>query len=255
VAVLRTVAQQGQEWVTRLWQELRASPVVHGDETTWRQEGRNGYLWVFATPTLRYVLHRLSRSGEVVPEVLGADFGGVLVSDFYGGYNRMEGQHQRCWAHLLRDVHALKEEHPDRAEVRAWADQVHALYQRATEYNATHPEAMVRTRVAQQRAYEQELLALAQPDLESDAPQHVLCKRIAAFLPELFTFVADPRVPADNNAAERAIRPLAVARKISGGARSGDGTWIKSSLATLFGTWVAQGLNPFQKCLALLNPP
>lgn len=180
---------------------------------------------------------------------------GVLVSDFYAGYNRMAGQHQRCWAHLPRDLQALKEEPPDTPEVSAWAGQVHALYQRAKEYSATHTEATLREWVIQQHAYEQDLLVLVQPGLASDGPSRVLCKRIAPFLPELFTFVVDPRVPADNNAAERAIPPLALARKISGGTRSDEGTPVKSTLATLFGTWVAQGINPFQKCLALLYPP
>jgi len=255
VAVLHTVVQRAQGVLEQLGKELRASPVVHGDETTWRQEGQNGYFWVFATPLLRYFVHRGSRSGEIVNEVLGNDFDGVLVSDFYGGYNRMEGQHQRCWAHLLRDIHALKEQWPNAPEVATWADQVHALYLQAKDYNATHAETKPRERQVQQQAYERQLLALVEPYLETESPQHVLCKRMATFLPELFTFVADGRVPSDNNAAERAIRPLAVARKISGGTRSDEGTQIKGCLATLFGTWVAQGLNPFHKCLLLLNPP
>jgi len=255
VDVLQAVAQQGQAQVCQVRSELQASPVVHGDETTWREAGQNGYFWVFSTPKVRYFLHRLSRSGEIVNEVLGTDFGGTLVSDFYGGYNRMDGQHQRCWAHLLRAIHDLEEKWPDTPDVHTWAEQVHAVYQRAKEYCAAHPEAQPKERVAQQRAFEQQLLALAQPYLETACPQQVLCKRIESFLPELFTCVADPRVPADNNAAERSIRPLAVTRKISGGTRSEQGTDTKGVLATLFGTWLLQRLNPFSACCQLLAPP
>jgi len=74
-------------------------------------------------------------------------------------------------------------------------------------------------------------------------------------LPELFVFVAIPGVPAHNNLAERSVRPLVIARKISGGSRSPRGSATHMGLASLFGTWIAQGLNPFQQCLALLLHP
>ena len=114
VDLVRGAAERGQEEYTRLRQEIRASPVVYGDETGWRQDGRNGYLWSFSTPKVRYFLHRPGRSQRVVEEVLGDEFEGVLVSDFYGAYNVYQGPHQRCWTHLLRDIHQLKERHPQR---------------------------------------------------------------------------------------------------------------------------------------------
>jgi transposase len=74
---------------------------------------------------------------------------------------------------------------------------------------------------------------------------HTLCERVEHFLPELFVFVAYPGVPSDNNLAERSVRPLVIARKISGGTRSPKGSSTRMGLASLFGTWMAQGLNPF----------
>ena len=67
--------------------------------------------------------------------------------------------------------------------------------------------------------------------------------------------MADPAVPSDNNAAERSLRHLVVSRKISGGARSQRGTDTKMTLASLFGTWRAQGLNPLAACRQLLVSP
>ncbi len=104
-------------------------------------------------------------------------------------------------------------------------------------------------------AYEARLLALCQPFLGTEAPQRVLCERVAKFLPELFTFVRDPRVPPDNNAAERALRPLVVARKISGGTRSPQGSRDRMALASLFGTWCRRGLNPLTACYQMLTSP
>ena len=83
MALVRGVARLGQEEYNRLQQEIRASPVVYGDETGWREAGRNGYLWSFSNPEVRYFLRRGSRGSKVVAEVLGDEFDGVLVSDFW----------------------------------------------------------------------------------------------------------------------------------------------------------------------------
>ena len=72
---------------------------------------------------------------------------------------------------------------------------------------------------------------------------------------ELFGFVADPSVPTTNNAAERSLRHLVTCRKISGGTRGPAGTASKMALATLFGTWRAQGLHPLDQCRRLLANP
>jgi hypothetical protein len=83
---------------------------------------------------------------------------------------------------------------------------------------------------------------------------HTLCERVERFLPELFVLVARPEVPADTNLAQRSVRPLVIARKISGGSRSPRGSQTRMALFSCLGTWAAQGLNPFLQCLALLSP-
>jgi Transposase IS66 family len=115
------------------------------------------------------------------------------------------------------------------------------------------PRKRQQARVAQQRAFEQQLWALCQPFVQQEVPHQTLCKRVESFLPELCVFVAIPGVPAHNNLAERSVRPLVIARKISGGSRSPKGSQTRMGLASLFGTWMAQGLNPFHQCLALLT--
>jgi hypothetical protein len=107
VGLVQGVAVRGQGEYTQLRQGIRDSPVVQGDETGWRENGHNGYLWSFSTPRVRYFLYRQSRAGAVVREVLGEEFDGVLGSDFYGAYNVYQGPHQRCWSHLLRAIHDM----------------------------------------------------------------------------------------------------------------------------------------------------
>jgi transposase len=255
VAILHTVAARGREQVAQLRTQLRASPVVQGDETTWREDGQNGYFWSFSTPQVSYLEYRHSRSGQMVEDVLGTHFYGVLGSDFYAAYNRHQGQHQRCWAHLLRDIHTLKLLYPQQEDLQTWAKAIHGLYLDACLERDKHREAPWTVRRQAQQGFERRVLGECQPFLDQDVPQRTLCRRIERFAKELFTFVLDPRVSPDNNAAERAVRPVAVARKISGGTRSARGSETKGILASLFGTWRLQGLSPFPACCRLLAPP
>ena len=251
VAALHTLAQRAGPVVQHLGEAIRASPVLHVDETGWRQDGANGYAWTFATATARLFGHG-GRDRPMLEATVGASYAGVLVSDFYAVYTGYGGRHQYCWAHLLRDVDEVVGQQPDAASVRGWAASVHGLYQRAVAFS--HPAPAVRRQ--QRQAYEAEVGALCAPWLgQAEAPQRGLCERITRYLSELFVFVENPAVPATNNAAERSLRHLVTTRKISGGTRSPAGTATKMTLASLFGTWRLHGLDPLVECRALLAAP
>src|SRR5215210_1595694 len=251
VGALHTVAARAAPVVTGLREAIRTSPVLHVDETGWREAGANGYVWTFSTPTQR-VFVRGSRERTMLEREVGDAYTGVLVSDFYAAYTTYDGRHQYCWAHLLGDVADLVAQHREQPAVRGWADGVHAVYQRAAAHVAPNPAARRRAR----QDYETELGTLCAPYLGvTDAPQRGLCERITKHLHELFVFVEDPTVPPTNNAAERSLRHLVTCRKISGGTRSPAGTATTMALATLFGTWRAQGRNPRDECRRLLAAP
>jgi len=252
VGALHTLAARAAPVVAQIGAAIRASPVLHADETGWRENGHNGYAWSFSTTTERVFQHG-GRERAMLEATIGNDYGGVLVSDFSAVYTSYEGRHQFCWAHLLRDVDELVGQHPDDAVLRGWADAIHALYQRAkTDAAAPARDPVVRRQ--QRHGYEVELGALCAPFVGDDtAPQRVLAERMIKHLGALFVFVEEPAVPPTNNAAERSLRHLVTTRKISGGTRSPAGTATKMTLATLFGTWRLQGLNPLDQCRALLT--
>lgn len=241
--LLHEVARLGKDEYDGLLERVRGSPVVHGDETGWREDGVNGYLWSFSTPQVRYFTYNRSRAGAVVKGVLDG-FVGALVADFYGGYNIYDGIKQRCWIHFLRDLKALAEKYES---VAAWVESVKDVYHRAkatTELGLTD-----RQRCKLRQKFEEELLALASPYLGvKSAPQRVLARRIDRFLDELFPFVQYPEIPSENNAAERAVRPAVIARKVSGGTRSAKGSQTHSILRSLFETWSLQGDNTISAC-------
>ena len=224
------------------------------------------------TPAERFFLRR-GRGGKVVDEVLGKSSGGILVSGFYGAYNGAynvcQGPHQRCWTHpvsstgqaLLRDIHQLKERFPEHDGLAQWSRRVREVYDQAQAYSGPGPgpgppETVRRSRrVKQQRRFQKQLWSICQPYLGGDTPMRVLCQRVERFLPELFTFIVEPRAGADNNPAERSLRPPVVSRKISGGTRSAQGSETKSIMASLFGTWRLQGRNPYHALNSILSQP
>ena len=108
-----------------------------------REDGVNGYVWTFSTPTERYFVRR-GRDKGVVDEVLGESFDGVLVSDFYAAYNHYPGLKQRCWVHLLRDIHELKALYPEDRGLVRWAGAVRQIYDRAKAYAQSRRSTSVR---------------------------------------------------------------------------------------------------------------
>jgi transposase len=260
VEIVHSTAQAGKQEVEAILYQLLAAPVVQADETSWREDGQNGWLWGFSTPEspetpIRYYHYDPSRGKTVVEALLGETFGGVLVSDFYAAYAVYLGRHQRCWVHFLRDLHELRQKHPEDPSVAEWTQAVKQVYERAKAWKPPRPKTRFeeRDRHHAQNQFEAELRDLAAPYLSQEAaPQRVLAERIEKFLPELFVFIVDPRVPSDNNGAERSLRPSVIARKISGGTRSEKGSQTRTLLMTLFATWKLQGKDLLETCRQLL---
>ncbi len=256
VEVLHRLQRATQAAVTDLKAQARASPMLHGDETGWREDGQHGYIWSFSTPGpngVRYYEYDHSRSRLVVKRILGGSFMGVLSSDFYNAYNIYAGKHQRCWAHLLRDLHALKVQHVQDAKVVAWAQAVRAVYDDAQALlHALVPRSQDQRDRQYQRLVEQACTLGRRHAQHQDHPCRALAQRLLRHQDELFQFVLIEGLSADNNLAERSLRPLVVMRKISGGTRSSQGSQTRMALASLFGTWQARGQNPFEECLKLV---
>lgn len=245
----RRVTEEMSQVNDGLKNQARASPVLHMDETGWREDGQNGYIWALVTETpepIRYFEYHRSRSGKVAEGMLGS-FKGHLVSDFYAAYNRYDGPHQRCWVHLLRDLQALREEHAVDGEIVAWALGVKGLYRQANEQLAGGLTVQERQHLYD-RLWNMANQFGLQYALTYDHPCCALAKRLLRHLDELFQFVLHEQVQADNNLAERALRPLVVLRKVSGGSRSEIGSDTRMKLATLFDTWQARKLNSLLEC-------
>ncbi len=252
--ILHRVAGFARETVQWILRRIRGSPHAHCDETGWREDGINGYLWSLSTAGLRYFHFECSRAGAVARKLLGLCFGGVLVCDFYAGYNWYGGPIQRCWVHFLRDLKKLVEANPGNEDVRKWVESIKSIYTFAKKIARRGFAESLRVRLRQE--LETKLLAIAEPYIKNDSvPQRVLAERIEKHLGELFTFVQYPGCPSGNNAAERAIRPAVTARKVSGGTRSENGSKTRTALMSIFGTWTLQGKDLLKACTNMILHP
>jgi hypothetical protein len=258
VGLLARMAAAGRPAYEQLQAEVRASPVVHADETGWRENGQHTTVWTVSTAQYVYVQHG-RRTNEEIDSILGADFGGTIVADCYAAYDHFLGPKQRCWAHLVRDLKALLHEYGSHHETVAWVEGILTVFEQA---RAARPPAeegstpqAVRAREERARRCEALILLLCPAEPEPSLPYATLAKRLRKHLDELFTFVRDPLVHPTNNAAERSLRPLVIARKVSGGTRSPAGSTTQMVLYSLCATARMQRQNPTTVCQQLLLAP
>jgi len=217
-----------------LIQTYRQAPVKHADETGWRTDGQNGYAWLFCTPDISIYRFRGSRSAAVAKEVFGqTPLPGVLVVDRYNGYNKMPCSIQYCYAHLLRTVKDLEKDFPENAEIKAF---VEALAPRLANAISLRTLDISDGQFKQQATkIKNEILNIANRQARHPAIQKVqdIFREKAE---RLYHWAEDRNVPADNNQAERELRPLVIARKISFGSQSDSGARTREILMTVLHT-------------------
>jgi len=197
-----------------LVKRLLESPFVHADETRLSIRGVDHYVWVFTDG--RHVVFRLTETREttVVRELLEG-FQGVLVTDFYAGYDALDCRQEKCWVHLIRDLNEDLWKFPFDEELQEFVSAVKDLIVPVI-------EAIDRwgLKAKHLRGFKKEVDRFYKTVIESreytlDVTKKYQ-KRFARYRESLFRFLDEDGIPWNNNTAERAIRHLAVQRKISG---------------------------------------
>jgi hypothetical protein len=214
VNFVRNVADHYASTEGHLLARILASPFVHVDETKINIQGTNNYVWVLTNGI--HVVFRLTETREttLIQEMLSG-YKGVLVTDFYGGYDAVVCRQQKCLSHLIRDLNDDLWKNPFNSElelfVAAVRDVLVPIFEDVKKYglkarNLRKHKHMVKqfyTSCIVKHLYECKIVAKYQ-------------KRFIRYRDSLFLFLEQDAIPWNNNAAERAIRHLAVQRKISG---------------------------------------
>ena len=234
LSAFRQLAGRLGKAVETLSGEYRRAPVRHADETGWRTDGKNGYVWLFATTAMSLFRFRGTRSATVPAEVLGKNpLPGVLVVDRYHAYNHAPAALQYCYSHLKRDTEALLKEYPDDPEVAAFvASLTPVLAEAMTLRTLGLPRKEFLRRAARTK---RRILAIVHRQARHEAIQKI--QNIFRKNPHrLYHWARDPSIPAENNLAERDLRPLVVARKVSFGSQSEAGARTRETLMSLLHT-------------------
>lgn len=220
-------------------QEVRNALYCNADETGLRQDGINGYVWVFCTPTNVIYETDLSRSNEVPKRVLGENYDNIVVVDGWQGYNGYK--RQRCWVKLLREGDALAE---DNEEAKLQVDLLHEMYKKAIEAKKKPPDERIQfVRKMNGCTKLPHIINV----LATKKGCHELASKLENARPYLFTGVIHPEVPLDNNHAERMLRKIVVHRKLMGCIRNEKGQIFIQNVMSAVQTWRLQGRNPYKQ--------
>jgi transposase len=233
------IAKRAEPTYAALLEYLRASAVVHVDETGWyiATGSKKAWLWVFTTPegVTVYAIRR-SRGGDVPRAILGESFPGTLVVDGWVVYTTLGCPLAQCIAHLFRRCAELLE--VQRGDAALFPQQVKELLQGAMLLRSAR-DMMEEDRVPNERIWnravkntERKLAGLLGP-AQTDEDNERFRKHLLGHQDEILVFLRDPAVAPTNNLAEREIRPAVLARKVSAGNRTDAGAHTHEILASL----------------------
>lgn len=229
--------------VDGLIDELRAAGVIHADETPWPQQGQKlRWLWVALSSTT--AIYRISsRHAETIRDLIGDAFIGVLVSDGYGAY-RSYPRRQRCVAHLIRKGIALIDGYQYEASlfgewlVREMRALIHTVSENRASDTAAAPGSVSPILARLKRA------CLLNQDADGEKAR-ALAREVLNDWDAITAFVHDPGLPPTNNDAETALRHAVIARRISYGTRTDEGSRAYVALLTVIETCRRRRLDPW----------
>lgn len=212
----------------------RQDPAKHADETGWRNDGQNGYAWLFCTAVLSIFLFKNTRSALIPKGIFGSEhLPGVLVVDRYNAYNKLPLKIQYCYAHLLRDLEKLGKDFLDEGEVTSFTSVLIPLLSQSMHLHAQAISDKEYYRKA--KTLKKEIMKVCR-----SPARHLGIRAFQDIFTthedRLFHWVTDRRVPADNNRAERDLRPTVIARKVSFGSSSDAGAETRSILMSVLHT-------------------
>lgn len=232
---------------------LKKSGFIHADETGWKVDGENRWLWKFSTKKISVTHIDKGRGQKVVKKILGSDYDGILISDFLSAYNKITAKaKQRCLIHLPRDLKKVVEYWQDDKVVLRYCQRLKVILEQAIGLHKEYAEKewdkkyyLKRKRIIRQLE-----------DFNFPDPNKRILKRFAKRLKrhkhELFTFLFEPGIDYHNNHAEQQIRPDVIFRKVTFGNRSEKGVENHNVLASILQTAKLNSLAPLDTLKRIL---
>ena len=249
------IAQNGESLYERIKDEVRSSSSINADETGWKVNGENFWLWNFVNGEVALFRIEAKRAGEIVKDTLGEEYDGILGSDFYSTYNNIKAKgKQKCLAHLLREVKEIEKKNEfdkDSQEKLLCQKLKEALKSAIKTWNEFHQEkkSTKDLKVAKEVTTQKLIEVISSPQENKDITR--LKKRIIKHESELLTFLDHPEIEPTNNKAERALRASVIMRKITFGNRSATGARNHQVIMSILQTASLHHIEPLSIFLSL----
>ena len=221
---------------TEVQAQVQAAAVVNVDETGWKEAGDRRWLWTVVTAVATLFLVAASRGAKTLRSLLGTDYGGIVGSDRGRAYlSQPAERHQLCWAHLIRNFHALAER---RGSLGAWAADWLGLSELVFRLwyafrGGTIDRAQLQAAMEPIQTIMHALLERGTRRLDE---AEAISQELLAHWDALWTFVRVAGVEPTNNAAEQALRPAVLWRKGCFGAQSAEGNRFVERILTVSAT-------------------
>jgi hypothetical protein len=232
------MAETTQPVYEKLVDVVRQCNVVHADETSWCIDTLLAWLWVFTNQEVTVYAIRDNRSSDVVLEILGEEFWGILVSDCLVSYDNRRLQDwlkQKCISHLLKDLKNMQENKSGRA--LHFARQLTSLLQEALKLKKDKPGLDPPIFLQRSQNLETRLDALIGSHRRLTNPDNArFAKRLRKHRLHLLRFLYVDDLEPTNNQAERMLRPAVITRKTNGCNRSRHGADTHAILASILAT-------------------
>lgn len=224
---------------------LKDGKIAHADETGWRVNGENWWTWLWANDEITLFTTENTR-GQGIPEKMLKTFKGLLTRDGYSGYNIVDTDQQVCWVHLLRRAHEYCGRDRATEEMILLKDTLKKIYKRLCGWHKEEHAEAERLDYHDRRKQMMTDLWKKRTWKEKDAKTFIKMWLIR-HQNRLVTFLKYPESSPENNPAERAVRPMVILRKITGGSKSQRGIRATDINMSVIETWVKQGLSIMQE--------
>ena len=257
----RKTAKSGEKIYADLREKIRASAVVHADETSWRSDGIGHYVWFAGNENLAFFQIDRHRSAAVARTIFGEDFAGTLVRDRYAAYNGIGTHWQACLAHIITNAkeidreHALLPQTEKDKHVDTFTGRIKDLCTRACDIGQKIKSGDILQQSAKriEKQFLRELKNTCKEPLRFKTAETLRTYLVGPEQKNLFTFLRIPGVPPTNNHAEQSLRKLVIFRKVCFGTRSELGLKTHSIIPSLIQTAKRQAVHPLTFLKTLLT--
>ncbi|WP_353279066.1 IS66 family transposase [Wolbachia endosymbiont (group B) of Longitarsus flavicornis] len=251
------VSSKCKEAYEQIEEEMKASEILHIDETSHYNKGKLEWCWMFANNKASLMKLADTRGMKFLKNSAFCDYKNRVITDRYGVYNHFSDEkRQICWAHLLRNFERLS--HSWNSEVmrlgHCLKDAANGLFTLKNALSENEISISKFTKQAKElRRFMQYCMIKISYILEAKGASRTV-KGIIKSEPMMWTFLDDPEnIPLTNNHVERQIRHYVVYRKNSYFAQSERGNRFLERIISLYLTWRQKKLNPFQNLLSIVS--